>query len=81
LLDARWEDRNDQFVDQSGKIAVSKAVIFFPTGTEVVLGGYLAQGDNSEESSPADVTGAFEIRGLARTPDLRRVRDEIRAIL
>jgi len=71
-LSGRWEDRQDLFIDPSGRERVSRAVVFL--GQDVDVGGYLYLGTLLSISSavnPKSVTNAYEIRAFSKIPNLR----------
>ena len=74
----RWEDKAELFVDDTGREAVSRAVVYVDTDLEV--GGYLARGDYSaststtttgEEPSFTPPEEARPIRKFDKLPNLR----------
>lgn len=70
-LPCRWEDTGELFIDKTGQEVVSRSKVYF--AEDIDLEGYLALGI-SMASNPTGVVGAFEIRQVKRTPDLRNVR-------
>lgn len=77
----RWEERQEQFLDNNQQMRLSKAIVFLPDSTEgVAIGGYLYNG-TTNALDPTALSDAFEILQVLRTPDLRNVRMELRVIL
>lgn len=74
----RWEDRAQEFNTNTGETQVSNAVVFVPQ--EVMIDGYLYRGV-SVDASPHNVLGAFPIRNIRRTPDLRSLEENVVAVL
>jgi hypothetical protein len=69
----RWEQAQVLFVDPTGNQVLSEAVVY--VDAELDLGGYLYLGTlddlaSGEESEPADIPTAREIRGVEAVPDL-----------
>jgi len=64
-LTARWEDRVNLFVDNSGNESVSDAVVYL--GSAVVVKGYLYNGVSTSTAPP---DGAREIKRVDKTPTL-----------
>lgn len=73
----RWEDRVEEFVDVTGTLQKSRAVVYvprLPDGSEVAPGGYLwlgARGDLVSETVPADNAGAGVIKRFDMLPTLK----------
>lgn len=73
----RWEDRQEEFVDANGTIALSSSVVYCPVlpgGGEVEIGGFLWLGDRSDlsdEDIPVNNSGAAEIRKVDKIPNLK----------
>lgn len=73
----RWEDKAKQFLDKTGAVQMSNAVVYvplLPDGTEVQLGGYLWLGDRADlvsESDPRLNPGAYEIKDFDKLPNLK----------
>jgi hypothetical protein len=70
-LACRWEDRTELFIDKNGQERTSRARIFLAESVD--LDGYLYLG-HTDETSPLNLTDAFEIRSLKTTPDLRNLK-------
>lgn len=69
-LQCRWEDRHEMIMDKVGQEAIAKSRVFFAEDLE--LDGYLFLGcDYSDD--PTAVVGAYEIRQIARVPNLRNL--------
>jgi hypothetical protein len=74
-LAARWEDRQDLFIDASGRESVSKAFIFL--GQDVDLGGFLFLGELSDidssvdETNPKNVSNSYEIKAGGKIPNTK----------
>ncbi len=77
-LTARWEDRQEQFMDTRGEFITSKAVVFvrkaMHIGDYLFLGGSVALDPNQECNCHA-------IRGYRYTPDLQGQIQERRVFL
>ena len=81
-ISGRWEDKNDLFIDASGRESVSKAFVF--VGQDLDLQGWLYLGTLASISSAADPKGidsAFEIRQVIKTPNLKSTDFERKVIL
>lgn len=70
-LACRWEEKAELFMNRFGEEVTSKSKVFLDTS--VMLEGYLFLG-TSTASSPLEVDGAYEIRGLQQIPDLRNLQ-------
>ena len=82
-IDCRWEQKQELFIDASGRESVSKAVVF--VGQDIAPGEYLFLGaldDLPSAPTPmdADVT-AYEIRGFSKIPNIRATDYERKAWL
>lgn len=83
VLNGRWEDRIEEFLDKNNTVVFSKANVFMSPkcGNTIEVGGYLFNGDQSLVTNPTNLSGAYEIRATSTVPDIRNVRSEFRAIL
>lgn len=73
-VSVRWEDRQELFIDANGQEKTSRAVVHL--AQDVDLGGYLylatlADLSSAEEGDPLEVSGAREIRGYAKIPNMK----------
>jgi len=76
-LSVRWEQRQELFIDANGQESTSKAVVYLDQ--DIDIGGYLYLGDlddlsSAEEGDPLTVSGAYEIRGSKKLPDIKADR-------
>lgn len=71
LFKGRWEDRNEMVFDKTGQEVMCKTRIF--VCEDVDLDGYIFLGE-CYEPDPLVTQGAFEIRQIAKMPDLRNMR-------
>ena len=60
LLNCRWEDIAEIFIDKTGEERHSKSRIFL--AQDIALEGYLALGDQTATSDPRTLSGAWEVR-------------------
>lgn len=67
----RWEDRSESILSKTGDETVSKAKVFF--AEDIDVNGYLFLG-TSTAADPSTVANAYEIRQVARVPDLRNIK-------
>lgn len=72
-LSARWEDRNELFIDSTGQESRSLAVVF--AGQDIDIGGWLFLGelidiDSGLTDTPHLVPGARQVRGFRKVPSL-----------
>lgn len=82
LLKTKWEDSIEQFTDLSGTVNTSRSIVYVMQ--DVDESGYLALGDYVTTSPVADPTtlkGAYFIKRVDKTRDLRGLHEEIRAYL
>lgn len=70
-IKVRWEDKNEEFVDEAGNRRLSQAVVYSEVDMET--GGWLLLG-TSAGSDPTVVDGALPIQKYSKTPDLRASR-------
>lgn len=77
-IECRWEDKQERFVDETGRETVSRSIVYVDRDLEV--GGYLALGDYSaststtttgEEPSFTPPDTARPIRKFDKLPNLR----------
>ncbi len=81
-LDGRWEDRQELFIDSTGRESMSKAFVWL--GQDITVEGYLYLGtlaSISSAASPKTVDGAYEVRGFTKIPNLKATSFERKAIL
>ncbi len=70
LLNGRWEDVNDLFVDADGNEVLSNAKVWLDT--DIAVGGYLMNREfESGETDPSVTMGAKRIRKFSKIPNLR----------
>ena len=70
LLNGRWEDVNDLFVDVDGNEVLSNAKVWLDT--DVAVGGYLMNREFvGGETDPSIVVDARRIRKYSKIPNLR----------
>lgn len=67
VVDGRWEQRNDLFIDNAGKQVVSAAVVYI--GEPITQGAYVLLGE-STSASPQSLANAFLVRAVSRTPSI-----------
>lgn len=67
----RWEDKQELFRDKKGQEVISKSKVY--TGATLNIDGYLFLG-TSVAADPTVVNGAWEIRMIGVSPDLRAIR-------
>lgn len=78
VLDGRWQEKAEVFTDASGQEQKSQATVH--VGTNVSIGDYLFEGESSV-ADPTTLSGAHQVRGFKRTPDLRNVEMVRKAFL
>jgi len=82
-VDCRWEKKQELFIDATGEEKRSSAVVYL--NQDVDLGGYLMLGDlddiPSDSQLPTDFSGAFEIRGFNKIPNIKGTKFERKAWL
>lgn len=76
---ARWEDKNELFIDINGEQVTSRAHVYIPK--VVSVGDYLALGDKTATADPTTIKGPFRIRSYLRSTDLAGLRSIMKAIL
>jgi hypothetical protein len=73
LMDCRWEDITELFIDKNGQEVRSRSRLFLKS--DVDLNGYLALGDHTSKASPlVEGLEAWEVRNRKSTPDLRALK-------
>jgi len=72
-VSCRWEDKQELFIDPTGKEVLSQAVVY--VGQDVDIGGYLYLGEESDleyvHTDPKIIEGARQIKQFAKLPNLR----------
>lgn len=80
LISGRWEDRQEKFIGQLDRQEkVSNAVVFMDR--DAALGDYLCLGNQTSQSNPTSVVGAYKIEKYNKTPNLRSLDYVRRAVL
>lgn len=77
-IKCHWEDVADEFIDYTGKAAVSRAIVYLASA--VPVGDFLFLG-KSTVADPSTLDGAFQVRRYMETPNLRNIQQERRAYL
>ncbi len=77
-IKAKWEDRTELFIDETGREQRSRSVVY--VDTDLVIGGYLFRG-TSTVADPLSVDGAFIVKDFKKTSDFEVVNHERRAML
>lgn len=72
LLEARWEDRAELFINENLEEVRSRAVAYLDTS--VNEGDYLALGDLTTTSDPTSISGTHRVRGVTSVTDLRALQ-------
>lgn len=79
LSAGRWEDRREVFVTPQGSEEVSRAIVYLET--DVAVDDFLVLDDHSGQGNPVMVPGALPVRQFLKTPSLRSLQSERKAIL
>lgn len=73
----RWEDVVEEFIDNEGTTQQSKAKVYVPVlpgGGEVEVGGWLwlgVVGSLTSTTDPRANEGAYEVRSMAKLPNIK----------
>lgn len=78
-MQCRWEDKNEKFIDAAGAEKTSRSIVW--TFSELEVGGYLIQGDQTGVADPTSLQDAMEIKRSDEIPDLRLLNYERKAYL
>lgn len=82
LLDGRWEDRAELFINaQTGREEVSRSVAFFDGSNSVGVGDMIALGDHTATASPYNVSTARTVRSIGNVPSIRGDQALLKAIV
>src|SRR6056297_2281055 len=73
-IDVRWEDRNELYVNATGKESVSKSIIY-SNSQDFENDGYLYLGELSDlstaqKSNPQSISTAWSIKAHYKKPDI-----------
>lgn len=79
VLMARWIDKAQQIVSNTGEEIVASAEV--RVSDDLIIGSMLALGDYSEAVDPSLISGAREIIAFRKVPDLRNVGVSKKAFL
>lgn len=79
LRACRWENRNEEFVNDEGERALSRSQVW--TYEPMDAGDWVALGDHSSLADPTTLNGAWRIQRSDEIPDLRGLNRENRHFL
>ena len=79
LIRCRWQESAQLFRDSTGR-EVASSVVVYPAES-VEMRGYLCLGDQSYIEDPRDLEGAYEIRQVQKSPNLRNTEELHKAYL
>uniref|UniRef100_A0A6M3IVL1 Uncharacterized protein n=1 Tax=viral metagenome TaxID=1070528 RepID=A0A6M3IVL1_9ZZZZ len=71
-LRVRWEDVQEEFIDENGTRQLSKSLVY--VGEDLMVGGVLWLGTLATVehlNDPKANDGAFEIKGIGKLPNLK----------
>jgi hypothetical protein len=73
----RWEDKQELFRDARGEQVVSKAAIYFPQDSELPITNetWIFKGLTTQPD-PRVLIGAYQVRIVSLTPDIRNLIQE-----
>jgi hypothetical protein len=82
-ISCRWDDVTEEFVDALGTRVVGRAIVMVPVEESVEVGGVLMLGtlDDLTEITPKDNEGAYEVRRIDETPNIRNTQTLVEAYL
>lgn len=78
-LNGRWEERGVLFRTPENEEVVSIGVVYMDQ--DVVVGDYIAQGDQTATADPTTLPAAWQIRGYNKNTDLRNLQSIRKAFL
>jgi hypothetical protein len=78
-LKGRWEDKNEEFVAPGGATITSAAVAL--VDRDLLVQGYLAEGNLTAVADPTLTDAAWEIRAFIAGRDLRNVTPVRKAVM
>lgn len=79
LIKGRWEDKQELFRDAKGEEVLSEAIVY--VDTDIVVGTYIAEGDQTATADPTTLQDAHQVRQFMKIPDLRQNDFERKAML
>lgn len=79
LIKGMWQENAVTVTKTNGDEVTSRAVV--AVDRDLVIGGYLAPGDQVSIASPFQADGALEIQAFQSSPDLRNMEQNRRAYL
>ena len=79
VIKGRWEDADKLNEESTTREEVSEAVVY--TVVDVQIGDFLARGDQTAQSDPTTVAGAWKVRDYSRMTDLRNLNTIRKAML
>ena len=72
VIDCRWEEVSEEFIDAQGTRQISRAKVY--VDRDIIVGGILmlgVLGDITDESNPKENENAWEIRRFDKLPNLK----------
>jgi len=79
VIKGRWENKKIMIRNNKGDDAFSKAIVY--VDTDVKLGDYIAEGDQTATPDPTTLSDAHEVKQFDKTPSLRQFDYERKALL
>src|SRR3954447_15194082 len=79
ILMCRWEDVAEVYLGANAENRVSNSVVYLPV--DVKEGDFLANGDLTSHSTPANVSGAGRVQRFLKTPTVDAQVFERKAML
>lgn len=79
LRSCRWENRNEEFVNDEGEKALSRSQVW--TYNPMDTGGWVALGNHTATPNPLGLSNAWRIQRSDEIPDLRGLNRENRHFL
>lgn len=76
----RWEYVTQMLIDNRGQEFQALSTVAVPEDFPIDFDGYLFEGISSA-ANPTALSGAYQIRAIHRTPDLRNLRTSVVAVL
>lgn len=79
LIKGRWEEKQVMYYSAKGDEVQSKAVVYLDT--DVAIGDYIAQDDQTGTAVATNSSGASPVMQFRKSPDLRQHEYERKVIL
>ena len=81
LINCRWQDKNQLYIDSNGREAVSKSIIWLNPDDNIGIGDMIASGVYTSTVVPYDCSDAWSIKSIDRTSNIKGTQTVVTAYI